>query len=721
MLRHTSSYAEVIFKADTEPALKQLVKTLMEVRGKLGYKSSRHNANPAERAVQSVRRLGNTLLETVRARTLLELPSSHPIFCWAYRHAAWLLNRFAVTEEGRTPFEIINNRPYTSKLAPFGAIVYGQPLPKQVKHKGVPPFQKGVYLGRMHDSDLCLLANSGGVFQCRSIRRCADEWQSVWHWTMKGTPWDWHEDVQVKQMKPIQMQRIPELAPLQDGEKPKPDGEGPIATSQTERPTGINVPVPDSSGSSSSTSKLTSEAGSEPVTPELKPMSDAVAGKLLHTPPHDSSLEPMAKSAKSSPERAVGSSFGGQAEPSVDLRMVQISDNEFVEVDEEEQDELQPELPEYEDGTPDPPQLSEEELEKVDQEAMRTEFNRLVAGQKMVEIQEHETDNLSYLGTRFVFDWRWREQKWVRRARLVAKEFAHLDPMKPFLYAPASVQCGVKILPALMLSSQGQLCLHSCDVKDAYLQVRQEKPTYVSVQVDGNPYLCKLGYCLPGQRIGAKAWYLHLKSVLEKLELKPYGPTPTVFIRDTVDADGSRRPPFAVSTHVDDFQVLATEQDGQRLFELLESEGLVVEKQGPLQVGSTGECSFLKRSDSMQEDGMVVTMSKKYIESLKSLLEVPENRFKKVPTSTAYEKMPKDETPLDAEKARKYRTAVGILIYISPERADVQASVRLLGSWVTKPRWDGAQAFVAVSFLYMCVRATFACVRSWMFSSSTWR
>ena len=174
---------------------------------------------------------------------------------------------------------------------------------------------------------------------------------------MKGTPWDWHEDVQVKQMKPIQIQRIPELAPLQDGEKPKPDGEGPIAASQTERPTGINVPVPDSSGSSSSTSKLTSEAGSEPVTPELKPMSDAVAGKLLHTPPHDSSLEPMAKSAKSSPERAVGSSFGGQAEPSVDLRMVQISDNEFVEVDEEEQDELQPdmfvELPEYEDGTPD--------------------------------------------------------------------------------------------------------------------------------------------------------------------------------------------------------------------------------------------------------------------------------------------------------------------------------------------------------------------------------
>ena len=57
VLRHTSSYAEVIFKADTGPALKQLVKTLMEVRGKLGYKSSiewvppdRHNANPAERA-----------------------------------------------------------------------------------------------------------------------------------------------------------------------------------------------------------------------------------------------------------------------------------------------------------------------------------------------------------------------------------------------------------------------------------------------------------------------------------------------------------------------------------------------------------------------------------------------------------------------------------------------------------------------------------------------
>lgn len=38
--------------------------------------------------------------------------------------------------------------------------------------------------------------------------------------------------------------------------------------------------------------------------------------------------------------------------------------------------------------------------------------------------------NEMVLGTRLVFDWRFREQRWKRRARLVAREFRSGDASK---------------------------------------------------------------------------------------------------------------------------------------------------------------------------------------------------------------------------------------------------------------------------------------------------
>ena len=50
----------------------------------------------------------------------------------------------------------------------------------------------------------------------------------------------------------------------------------------------------------------------------------------------------------------------------------------------------------------------------------------------------------------------------------------------------------------------------SLDVRDAFLQVEQDDPVLVYLQ--GEPFVIKRN--LPGQRLGAKQWFLCLKTFL---------------------------------------------------------------------------------------------------------------------------------------------------------------------------------------------------------------
>ena len=127
-----------------------------------------------------------------------------------YAHASWLYNRFHVTPGGNTPFEVVTSRTYSGKLAPFGACVYGQPLPvPKNTRRGVPIWRKGIYVGKLMDSDLSFLLSPNGLFVTRAVRRCADEWQPEFLMACHGLPWDdassrkfWSHDQSRQEGKP---------------------------------------------------------------------------------------------------------------------------------------------------------------------------------------------------------------------------------------------------------------------------------------------------------------------------------------------------------------------------------------------------------------------------------------------------------------------------------------------------------------------------------------
>ena len=132
---------------------------------------------------------------------------------------------------------------------------------------------------------------------------------------------------------------------------------------------------------------------------------------------------------------------------------------------------------------------------------------------------------LDILTTRFVYDWRIKEKKmpkgnkmrkWRRRARLVAREYA--NSKRDDAHSPASGCHSHRLLLVLYLAEKARefgarhVVLGSLDVKDAFLQVPQERPVQIITELGR----FKVVKNLPGQRIGARAWFDHFVSFLEQ-------------------------------------------------------------------------------------------------------------------------------------------------------------------------------------------------------------
>ena len=151
----------------------------------------------------------------------------------------------------------------------------------------------------------------------------------------------------------------------------------------------------------------------------------------------------------------------------------------------------------YEEG---PPCLGADDLCALELEMDKVEEKRLLdMGVLKPLVDSGRKENMVKLSCKFVRDWRFRDG-WVRRSRLVAREFRFLQPDLCDLYSPASLASLQKLFAALACSNHDLVILCG-DVKDAYLCVEQRRPTYIET-ARGVCY--ELLFNLPGQRSGAR-------------------------------------------------------------------------------------------------------------------------------------------------------------------------------------------------------------------------
>ena len=232
ILRHFEAYGflnPVIIQCDKEMSIIDMCRKVARERNartglRIAPKTS-HQSNGFVEAVhghfQGLARCYKTQIETNTGIQLSAISSAIP---FAIRYAGFILSRFTVRPDGRTPFQHLFGTPYVSSLCIFGESVFAL-IPAKLTNRWI----SGCWWGRDASSDEHLVVTKHGLPKCRSVRRKppGGQWSRCETIEARGTKWNF--DVEMDSGIPG-----PTLEPRRDEEMP-------TATAPMEIPT---VPPP---------------------------------------------------------------------------------------------------------------------------------------------------------------------------------------------------------------------------------------------------------------------------------------------------------------------------------------------------------------------------------------------------------------------------------------------------------------------------------------------
>ena len=255
----------------------------------------------------------------------------------------------------------------------------------------------------------------------------------------------------------------------------------------------------------------------------------------------------------------------------------------------------------------------EEPPQWLDDLAEETKLARLTNMGVIQREADHDgvAEKSHQLNTKFVRDWRLKQFgdeadgeptfKWLRRSRLVAREYAFLEKRQD-VYSPASSTHVLNLLPLLWLQrcsdlddvAGGVSCsdqvMASLDIKDAFLEVPQHTP--LSIKFAGQTWVVLKN--LPGQRLGARAWYWYLRTFLDET---------MKFEFCSVQPCLARTPQCAILIHVDDIMYVGSLKFWNEFKEKLQQRFSI---SCSVLEGVGTEISFLKRRLLRVEDGLAL-------------------------------------------------------------------------------------------------------------------
>ena len=267
--------------------------------------------------------------------------------------------------------------------------------------------------------------------------------------------------------------------------------------------------------------------------------------------------------------------------------------------------------------------------------------------------------------------WREMRKRWLRRARLVARDYA-LDK-RDDVYSPASRQHALRLLPVLFLSAasmemelehnKGKPVIGALDVKDAFLQAPQEKPLRIVTAIGEYKVLRNL----PGQRIGAKAWYERLRTYLMEKQSFSFD-----IINPCLGKKGVGDDLACVLIHVDDIMFTGREKPVSDFIQNMK-------KQFDIEVnmvkGYGEEFSFLKRKyvytpEGLSKPGSYATnMVKTFEDHFGSV------KRQRLPATADVQDFD-GSSAATQQDAAIYRSVVGMGIYLAQERCDIAFCIK---------------------------------------------
>ena len=109
----------VISRMHTEENVKRISPTTSPV-------GSHQSNGMAEVGVQLAEAVARTFTLAVEQRYGVEVKPTSSILPWPVRHAAYVYTRFQVRRNGKTPYEDLTMKKFTSPMVEFGEIVHGR-------------------------------------------------------------------------------------------------------------------------------------------------------------------------------------------------------------------------------------------------------------------------------------------------------------------------------------------------------------------------------------------------------------------------------------------------------------------------------------------------------------------------------------------------------------------------------------------------------------------
>ena len=695
----TSAGQSVIFQSDGERSTRQILRAVQHCRAQLGLHSEirvtgrdQHASNgQAERAIQSVRRTAGSLRAFAEHKAQVKIQGSSHVFPWSFKHAAWLISRFRVIK-GHTSFELMHDRTYVGKLALFGESV----MYKDIRAlKGEPVYRRGVWVGKSTWSDSHVILTPRGAIECRSIRRLPEQFRGDDLVVARGLPW--HYSVQGILMRG-------KGAPKRDADPEEIDETlfekramqaGQAVAMGLFTPTVViggatpGVAAPVTPGPEGMRSEVFGGMRGDADMGEIPQDSGARgSGEREESPSKRQRLEIPAAAVERAASPKRGPEAEGDGSPAKRLRRVsaEMPDGDEDEADEHVLEELEKILEDADvSGAVDekPPEVDEAELARLDVEAEEAEVSRLMEMGVLLPVEEMEDGGYS-ITTKMVTTWKHRKEKggWFRRARLVARQYKwSVFTDEAFAPTSAYVVCKLLLQHAIM-DPKKMMSVYTVDVKDAFLMVPQPKEEKAYVMRGDKLY--KLGRVLPGQRTAASRWYMCFRNKAEDFGLSVCVLQPSLMKK----FDNS----MCLTIHVDDLLLLGLDREIERFFRFLESGGWKLEAYGPFTPYE--KFQYLKHKIMFNDQGVVIRPDEDHIVEAAALAGVTGRRFRTTPTNSEFNKLNKDDDLLDEGERTKYRSVVGKLMYISPDRPDIQYVTQGLASFMqspTKRAWKFAQ------------------------------
>ena len=277
------------------------------------------------------------------------------------------------------------------------------------------------------------------------------------------------------------------------------------------------------------------------------------------------------------------------------------------------------------------------------------------------------------------------EDKW----RYVAQEFAWQE-QRDDCFAAASTSQTSRIVDFIALK-EGWTTFGADCVKAYYQSEQLEKvcvkppAEYIELlRLAGRPtdIVWKLHKMLPGQRLGGRGW---VETATKRLEGEG-------FVRCEALPQFFRRPEdgIVIEVHMDDFhgtgEQIATAgcvESLRKVFDLKATE-----------VFSTGRYSHLRRDRLRKHGATYLRANPVHVDKLVDLYQMRDAKIAKTPSMA--DKRDEDAEILDPDEQAKYRTGVGILLYLAVDRWDVKRDTELLARHLATPSVHDRKRMVKV-------------------------